>query len=410
MRSQSTLLQSSSLVLIGLVATLTINNVQGLNNGLGLKPAMGWNTWNAYHCDISKDIIIKNADKIKQLGLDQVGYVYVNIDDCWQLEARDKDGNVQADTTKFPNGMKEVGDYLHTNGLKFGIYSSAGTKTCQGKAGSLGFETADAKYYASIGADYLKYDNCYNNFVPALKRYTDMGDALTKSGRPIYYSICNWGNENVWQWGASVGNSWRTTLDIENNWGSMRYNFVQNSILSQYAAPGGWNDPDMLEVGNNNLTITEQRSHFALWCFVKAPLILGNDLTNMGPEVLAIISNKNLIAVNQDSLGQQATCVMNCKDSLQVYHSYNADNGPYHAVLVINWDAKFSNSLILDFTTLGISSSSFQSCQVTDLWTGSVIGIYRKQYFVSQVFGHDNIALKIQCSGSFSSVKESFLE
>lgn len=153
--------------------------------------------------------------------------------------------------------MLAVGDYLHAKGLKFGIYSSAGTKTCQKRAGSLGFEKQDAKYYAQIGADYLKYDNCWSNYVPGLKRYTDMRDALNATGVQIYYSICSWGTENVWEWGSSVGNSWRTTLDIENNWGSMRYNFAQNSILSKYSGPGGWNDPDMLEVGNNNMTIIE---------------------------------------------------------------------------------------------------------------------------------------------------------
>ena len=348
------------LSIIALVALTS--TVSSLDNGLGIKPAMGWNTWNKYGCNINQQIIQQNADKIVQLGLDKIGYVYVNIDDCWQLADRDKDGNVQADTTKFPQGMLAVGDYLHGKGLKFGIYSSAGTKTCQERAGSLGFETQDAKYYANVGADYLKYDNCWNNFVPALSRYTAMRDALNATGRPIYYSICNWGNENVWEWGSTVGNSWRTTLDIENTWGSMRYNFAQNSVLAKYSGPGGWNDPDMLEVGNNNLTTTEQKSHFALWCFVKAPLILGNDLSDMSPEVLTIISNKNLIAINQDSLGKQATCVMNCKDSLQVYHSLNVDdatNQQYHALLVINWDRNDWKSVVLDFVVLGVAEAAY---------------------------------------------------
>jgi len=242
---------------------------------------MGWNTWNRYHCNINATIIKANADKIVELGLDKLGYVYVNIDDCWMLANRTAEGRIQHDDAKFPGGMKPMGDYIHAKGLKFGLYSSAGNKTCQQLAGSLGHEVEDAADFAMVGADYLKYDNCYNYGLPALERYTAMANALNATGRPIYYSICNWGEEKVWEWGESVGNSWRTTGDIGNNWASMRYNFMQNVILNSFAQPGAWNDPDMLEVGNGNLTEAEERSHFALWCFAKAPLILGNDLTNM---------------------------------------------------------------------------------------------------------------------------------
>ena len=280
-------------------AVLTLlQSAMAINNGLGLKPAMGWNTWNKYGCDINEQVIISNADEIIKLGLDKLGYVYVNIDDCWQLPDRDADGKVQVDMTKFPRGMEYVGEYLHNNTLLFGIYSSAGTMTCQRKAGSLGFEQQDADSYASWGVDYLKYDNCYNMNISSKIRYPVMSEALNKTGRPIYYSLCQWGEENVWEWAAEYANSWRSTLDIENKWAVIKFNHWQQKDLASYAGPGGWNDPDMLEIGNNNLTMAESRTHFALWCFIKAPLILGNNLTNMTAEELAIISNKDLIAIN----------------------------------------------------------------------------------------------------------------
>ncbi|CDW77703.1 melibiase family protein [Stylonychia lemnae] len=381
---------------LSVAVLLFINQSSCLNNGLGKTPAMGWNTWNKYNCDISEDIIKQNAKKIVDLGLDKIGYVYINIDDCWQLADRDANGNVQADLTKFPNGMMAVGDYIHTLGLKFGIYSSAGTQTCQGKAGSLGFEKQDAQYYSNIGADYLKYDNCFNQGVQGKKRYTDMRDALNSTGRPIYYSICSWGTENIWEWGAETGNSWRTTLDIENFWASVKFNFNFNAQLADYSGSGSWNDPDMLEIGNNNLTIFEEKSHFALWCFLKAPLILGNDLVNMGPEVLAIISNQYLIDVNQNSVAQ-ARCIMNCQQKSQVYHTQVHGNYPYDAILVMNWDNKEKSSVMIDFMTLGLAQYAYDKCDVFDMWAGSLIGTYQGRYFVNNVLPHNNVALKIQC-------------
>ena len=199
-----------------------------LDNGLGFKPAMGWNSWNAFNCDITEAIVKSNADALVTLGLSKVGYVYVNIDDCWQLVDRDADGHVQVDKAKFPSGMKALSDYIHQKGLKFGLYSSAGTNTCQGRAASLGHEVIDAKDYALWGVDYLKYDNCYNNRMPNYPRYIAMRDALNATGRPIYFSLCNWGEEDVWKWGNTVGNSWRTTGDILANWDSMKARFLKN--------------------------------------------------------------------------------------------------------------------------------------------------------------------------------------
>lgn len=222
------------------------------NNGLGATPAMGWNSWNAYHCDITEDKIKSAADKIVELGLDKLGYTYVNVDDCWQASSRDDQGHIQADSAKFPSGMKALGDYIHGKGLKFGIYSSAGSKTCAGFPGGLDYEDIDAMDYASWGVDYLKYDNCYPMSRPAKQRYGAMSKALKKTGRPIYYSICNWGNEDIASWGYTIANSWRTTMDIEiyytthNQWQNIKANFARNQLTASKAGPGHWNDPDML--------------------------------------------------------------------------------------------------------------------------------------------------------------------
>lgn len=182
---------------------------------------MGWNSWNQFGCDVSEDLIKQAADKIIELGLDKLGYNYVNVDDCWMAENRTDDGHLQADPTTFPSGMKALGDYIHSKGLKYGLYNSAGTMSCQKRAGSLYHEKVDALDLASWGVDYFKYDNCYNDNVPATTRYTDMRDALNATGRPIFYSICNWGDEDIDTWGNVTGNSWRTTMDIKNWWESL---------------------------------------------------------------------------------------------------------------------------------------------------------------------------------------------
>lgn len=200
--------------------------------------------------------------------------------------------------------MKALGDYLHDKGLKFGLYSSAGTNTCEGRAGGIDYEMIDAADYASWGVDYLKYDNCFNLKRPANERYTAMRDALNATGRPIFYSICNWGEDGTHEWGPETGNSWRTTWDIKDFWLSIEYNFRVNAYHQDVSGPGGWADPDMLEIGNGGLTLEEEKTHFALWAVSKAPLIIGTDLTKIAFESLMIIKNKELIAVNQDPTSQ----------------------------------------------------------------------------------------------------------
>ncbi|CDW79993.1 melibiase family protein [Stylonychia lemnae] len=369
---------------------------------------MGWNTWNKYNCQISEDIIKSNADEIVNLGLDKLGYVYVNIDDCWQIKDRDAQNHVQYDKTKFPNGMKAIGDYLHSKNLKFGIYSSAGTMTCQQRAGSLDFETIDAADYYAWGVDYLKYDNCYNQGRKAVERYTKMRDALLAQPKQIYYSICNWGEEDTWKWAKDIGNSWRTTGDISNSWSSMRVNYLQSSQHPEIAGPGGWNDPDMLEIGNGGMSLVEEKSHFALWAFVKSPLILGCDLTKLSTDQIAIISNQNIIKLNQDSLGQQAKCVQGCNGNIEVYQAYHNDLGGYYGLLVVNWSDWFSQSIEIDFLVAGVTNKANDTCKLVDLWTGQVIGTFTSKYYASGIAIHDHLALKVTCSTTASKVQNRY--
>jgi hypothetical protein len=287
---------------------LTATPAAALGDGLALTPPMGWNDWNAFGCDVSEKLVEQTADKIVSSGLKDAGYQYVNIDDCWLTHSRDAAGNLVPDPVKFPDGIKGVADYVHAKGLKLGIYETAGTLTCAGYPGSLGHEQQDANSFAAWGVDYLKYDNCYNQGIPAQGRYQAMGDALAKTGRPIVYSLCSWGEENVASWGGSVGNLWRTTGDIDASYGSLLSIYHRNVGLAAGAKPGAWNDPDMLEVGNG-MTPTEDRSEFSLWAEMAAPLISGTDLRTASADTLAIYANQEVVAVDQDPLGRQAVPV-----------------------------------------------------------------------------------------------------
>ena len=287
---------------------------------LAQTPQMGWSSWNKFQTEINETLIKDIADKMVELGLVEAGYVYLNLDDGWHGE-RDELGFVQEDREKFPSGMKALADYLHARGLKLGIYSDAGTNTCARYTGSLGHEYQDALKYAEWEVDYLKYDWCFTTNVNPRGAYALMSDALRKSGRPILFSMCEWGTNKPWEWAANFGHSLRTTGDIgvsflpvpqrydENGrpmWKALGVMEIadMNEPLRQYAGPGHWNDPDMLEVGNG-MTAGEDRAHFTLWCMMAAPLILGNDITDMAPDTLATITNKEVIAIDQDPLGIQ---------------------------------------------------------------------------------------------------------
>ncbi len=275
---------------------------------LAATPPMGWNSWNKFGCHVSAALIEQTADAMVSSGMRDAGYRYVNIDDCWMAKQRDAQGNLQADSVTFPQGIKGVADYVHAKGLKLGIYSSAGVKTCAGYPASLDHEAADAKKFAEWGVDYLKYDNCNGEHRPEIERYTAMGNALKATGKPIVFSLCEWGDSVPWLWGRSVGGKlWRTTGDISDNWKSMIDNLEQQVPIAKYSGPGGWNDPDMLEVGNGHMTFNEYIAHFSLWAILNAPLIAGNDLRHMDDSTRFILTNPDVIAVDQDWGGEQGS-------------------------------------------------------------------------------------------------------
>jgi alpha-galactosidase len=280
--------------------------------GLAPTPPMGWNTWNTFGCDVSESLIEETADAMVSNGMRAAGYNYIVIDDCWESKQRDSDGNLVPDPVKFPNGMKAVGDYLHSKGFKFGIHNCAGTRTCADYPGGRGHEYQDARTYASWGVDYLKYDWCNHGTANAQETYKTMRDALYAAGRPVVFALCEWGNNKPWEWGKDIGHLWRISGDIMDCYDCQgvystgwKYTLATDIGLERYAGPDHWNDPDMLEVGNAGLTLAESRAHFSLWCMVAAPLMAGNDVRKMTPEIRDILTDKDVIAIDQDPLGKQ---------------------------------------------------------------------------------------------------------
>ncbi|MBD8872154.1 glycoside hydrolase family 27 protein [Rhodanobacter sp. DHB23] len=338
-------------------------------NGLAPTPPMGWNTWNKFGCNVSEKLIRQAADTMVSSGMRDAGYTYIVIDDCWQVQ-RDAQGNIQADPQRFPSGMKALGDYIHARGLKFGIYSDAGAKTCGGRPGSWGHEYQDARTYASWGVDYLKYDWCSTYTQDAQSTYTTMSDALRATGRPIVFSICEWGVNKPWLWAKNVGNLWRTTDDIYDHWSGQ--DGYQHSVLAildlqvgldGFAGPGHWNDPDMLEVGNGGMSNTEYQSHFSLWAMLAAPLMAGNDLASMSAETKAILTNREVIAVDQDPLGIEARRVAK-HDDYEVWARPLKGGG--RAVLLLNRGAS-AHAITVNWADLDLPASL--RLKVRDLWT-----------------------------------------
>ncbi len=331
-----------------------------------LTPPMGFNNWNSTQCraEFNEEMVKGMADLFVQKGLKDVGYEYINLDDCWALPERDAAGKLVPDPARFPHGIKVVADYVHTKGLKFGIYTSAGTKTCSdiGFPGALGHEYSDAQQFADWGVDYLKYDNCNNQGVDAKQRYTTMGDALKATGRPILYSICEWGENKPWEWARDVGQSWRTTGDISDNWDSMVSIMKKNLPLDEYAGPGGWNDPDMLEVGNGGMTDTEYRTHFSMWSVMAAPLLIGSDLRSAPQSAFDILSNEEVIAIDQDVLGKQGS-VVSSEDGRWVVAKQLADGS--RAVALFN---ESNTPQRISTTTSAVGLPQAAGYRVRDLW------------------------------------------
>ena len=356
---------------------------QALDNGLARTPPMGWNSWNRYACKgLNEKVVRDTADAMAANGMKEAGYVYVVIDDCWQT-ARDAEGNIIPDKEKFPSGIRALADYIHSKGLKFGIYTDVGTKTCAGRPGSIGHEYQDARQYAAWGVDYLKEDWC--NTLPGQNpesSYTLMRDALAASGRPIVFSICEWGSNKPWLWAGPIGNLWRATPDIQDCWDCHRQwggNGVVQIIdqmngLASYSGPGHWNDPDMLEVGNGSMTTEEYRAHFSMWALFSAPLLVGTDVTNMSADTKSILLNRKVIAIDQDPLGRQGTRVRKDGD-LEVWSKQLANGG--RAVVLLN-RGPAAATIAAAWTDIGYPSDV--SATVRDLWTGKEVTGQKESY------------------------------
>ncbi len=350
-------------------------------------PPMGWNSWNHFACKVADADVRSAADAIVSSHMQRAGYIYVNIDDCWQGK-RDEQGVIHPNE-KFPD-MKGLSDYVHSKGLKLGIYSSPGPKTCAGYEGSLGHEEPDAQTYARWGIDYLKYDYCsFQGDVPAqMAAYKKMHEALEKTGRPIVFSLCQYGMDRVWSWGPSVGgNLWRTTGDISDDYDRMAYiGFGQNG-LERFAGPGHWNDPDMLEVGNGKMNKNEYRTHMSLWCLLAAPLLAGNDLSKMTPETLAILTNPEVIALDQDPLGVQGHRVAQ-EGQLEVWVKPLADGSK--AVGLFNRGESVM-PVTAYFRDVGVGDAAM----VRDLWEKSDLGVHHSS-FTAQVPSHGVVLIKVR--------------
>ncbi len=350
-------------------------------NGLAKTPPMGWNSWNKFAGRVTAEDVKGMADAIVSSGMKAAGYIYVNIDDTWE-GMRDANGNITSNK-KFPD-MKGLADYVHSKGLKIGIYSSPGPKTCAGYEGSYGHEEQDAKTWAAWGIDYLKYDWCSAGRIYKDEDmhavYQIMGDALRKTGRPIVYSLCQYGRADVWTWGPEVsGNLWRTTGDISDHWDSMtRIGFGQND-LAKWAAPGHWNDPDMLEIGNGGMTNSEYQLHMSLWSLLSAPLLAGNDLRTATPEILKILTNPEVIKIDQDRAGHQGTR-LSVNGEQEIWMKDLADGGK--AIALFNRGAQPAG-MSVKWADAGVKGKH----KVRDLWAKSDVK-WSDSGYEAQVPGH----------------------
>lgn len=377
--------------------------------GLAKTPPMGWNSWNIFQTNISENIIKHIADIMVSSGMKAAGYKYIVLDDGWMSMKRDSiTGNLVPDPKKFPHGMKALADYIHSKGLKFGVYNCAGTNTCQGYPGTRGNEYQDARLYASWGVDYFKYDWCYTKGINAKEAYTTMSNALRAAGRPIVFSICEWGLSKPWTWAEPVGHLWRTTDDIYHvfdgvhNFGTWSALGVMTIVdlqkgLRKYAGPGHWNDPDMLEVGNG-MSTSEDRAHFSMWCMLAAPLIAGNDLRTMSKETLDILTNKDAIAVDQDSLGIEGFKYSD-KDSLEIWLK-PLEKGDW-AVCFLNRssvkkdvDFIWKDETITDSLSHRKLNANLSRYKIKDLWTKKTLGTTRKK-LKATVNSHDVLLLRL---------------
>jgi alpha-galactosidase len=377
--------------------------------GLALTPPIGWNSWNTFQTNISEDLVKGIADTMVSSGMRDAGYTYIVLDDGWMTMQRDSvTGNLIPDPQKFPHGLKALADYIHSKGLKFGLYNCAGTKTCAGYPGTRGYEYQDARFYASLDIDYLKFDWCYSDGINAKEAYTTMSKALKTAGRPIVFSLCEWGSNKAWEWAENVGHLWRTTGDIYNcfegvkDMGTWKANCILKNVdleadLRKYAGPGHWNDPDMLEVGNG-LPVNEDRVHFSIWCMLAAPLIAGNDIRKMNADTRLILTNKDAIAIDQDALGIQGLRYA-VKDSLETWFK-PLNNGDW-AVCFLNRstqqqkiDFNWKTENVNDTLSSRQLNAAVTPYKIIDVWTKKDLSTTAKP-FSATVHPHDVIMLRL---------------
>ncbi|MCX8161238.1 MAG: NPCBM/NEW2 domain-containing protein [Candidatus Saccharicenans sp.] len=361
-----------------------------------LTPPMGWNSWNCWGCSVTDENVRQSARAMVEKGLINYGWTYINIDDCWHGKRNPKTGEITSNE-KFPD-MKALADYVHSLGLKIGLYTDCGPKTCAGYEGSENHEEQDIMTYAKWGYDYVKIDWCYCEGKDPRVAYKKFGEAMAKAPRDIVFSICNWGRENPWEWGESVGgNLWRTTGDITDTWASMAGIGFGQAGLSKYAGPGHWNDPDMLVVGKvgwgpqlrpSRLTPDEQYTHISLWCLLAAPLLIGCPIEQLDDFTMGLLTNTEVLEVNQDPLGRQADRVVE-GDGYQVWARDLEDGSK--AVGLFNLDAYEFKKVKVDFSALGLEGGSYR---VRDLWRQKDLGQFSGS-FEAEVAPHGVVLVKI---------------
>jgi hypothetical protein len=368
---------------------------------LARTPPMGWNSWNRFRChEVNENVVKAAADAMVASGMRDAGYEYVVLDDCWQAPRRDADGRLQPNPETFPSGIKALAGYVHARGLKFGLYAVPGSETCAmfwdkypgTGIGSYGHEATDAKTFAAWGVDYLKYDWCRADETEKLSRpeaFAKMRGLLAATGRPIVYAISEYGETQPWTWAAPIANLWRTTHDIAPKWESLMNILDQQAGLSAFSAPGAWNDPDMLQIGNAGLSESENRAHFSLWALLNAPLMAGNDLANMDTATRRILTNREVIAVDQDWGGRQGERLRD--DGEQEVWTKPMSDGSVAVVLLNRGAATVEISVTR--AELGLSASS--RCLAKNLWRGDQarFGATLK----SGVPSHDVMMLRVRC-------------
>jgi alpha-galactosidase len=374
-----------ALFLLLILASINIQSQKF--EGLAKTPPLGWNSWNTFATDINEQLVKDIADKFVELGLKDAGYEYIVLDDGWMAKERDANGNLIADPIKFPNGMKALADYIHSKGLKFGLYNCAGSKTCAGYPGSRGYEYQDARSYASWNVDFLKYDWCNTGKINAESAYITMRDALKAAERPIVFSICEWGDNQPWKWGKDVGHLWRVTGDIINcwdcevghgswsSWGIWKIINMRKDIRKA-AGPGHWNDFDMMEVGNG-MTDAEDRTHFAMWSMLASPLIMGNDLRTASKETIKTLINKEVISVNQDKLGIQGFRFTN-ENNTEIWLKPLEND---------NWAMTFVN---MSDTPMEINFD-WNKHDIGDDVNGKRMGLKNNTFKIRDLFNHKNL-------------------